>query len=152
MIARSSRHTRRSKPSTKRAIVSNIDDELFAGTAKRLEVPFDWVITAQQARAYKPSANTFEYALKEIGRPRDEILHVAQSLYHDIMPARSLGLATVWVNRRAGKEGSGATLAKRSAGPTAVDSPNTGHSLAATAQPDLEVPDLSTLVNLIEQS
>jgi 2-haloacid dehalogenase len=142
---------RRLRNRFKLAIVSNIDDELFAGTAKRLEVPFDWVITAQQARAYKPSEKTFEYALRKIGRPRDEILHVAQSLYHDIVPARSQGLATVWVNRRAGKKGSGATLAKRSAGLTAVDSPNIGHSVAATAQPDLEVPDLSTLVNLIEQ-
>lgn len=114
----------------KLAVVSNIDDELFAGSAKRLEVPFDWVVTAQQARAYKPSHRTFEYALKEIGRPREEILHVAQSLYHDIVPAHELGLATVWVNRRAGKEGSGATP-------------------VSTAKPDLEVPNLTTLVDLI---
>ncbi len=115
----------------KLAIVSNIDDELFADTARRLEIPFDWIITAQQARAYKPSPRMFEYALREIGRPREEIIHVAQSIYHDIVPARALGLATVWVNRRAGREGYGATP-------------------AAAATPDLEIPDLATLVKLID--
>jgi 2-haloacid dehalogenase len=109
------------------AIVSNIDDELFAATAVHLEVPFDAVITAQQARSYKPSLNNFRMALERIGQSGEKVLHVAQSLYHDVAPAKSLGLATVWVNRRAGKAGAGATA-------------------PSAAAPDLEVPDLKTLV------
>ncbi|UCG50970.1 MAG: haloacid dehalogenase type II [Candidatus Latescibacterota bacterium] len=114
----------------KLAIISNIDDNLFSATARCLEVPFDWTITAQQARAYKPSLKTFEFALGRIGHPREQILHVAQSVYHDVVPAKAMGLATVWVNRRAGKQGSGATV-------------------SASAVPDLEVPDLESLVDVI---
>src|SRR5947207_263813 len=91
------------------AIISNIDDDLFAASAPRLRVSFDWVITAQQARSYKPSTNNFRLALERIGLPREKILHVAQSLYHDIAPAKTMGLATVWVNRRHDKPGPGAT-------------------------------------------
>ena len=109
------------------AILSNIDDDLFALSAPQLQVSFDWVITAQQAQSYKPSVHNFQLALERIGLPRDKILHVAQSLYHDIAPAKSLGLATVWVNRRHGKPGAGATP-------------------PAQAQPDWVVPDLQTLV------
>ncbi|MEJ2722103.1 MAG: haloacid dehalogenase type II, partial [bacterium] len=101
----------RLKTRYKLGVVSNVDDDLFAQTAQRLRVPFDWVITAQQAAAYKPSRDIFDYALRKIGVPREQVLHVAQSVYHDIIPARALGLHTVWVNRRAGKPGSGATLA-----------------------------------------
>lgn len=114
----------------KLAIISNVDDKLFSATARRLVVPFDWVVTAQQAKAYKPSFKTFEFALGRIGLPREQILHIAQSVYHDIVPAKAVGLATVWVNRRAGKEGSGATV-------------------AASAVPDMEVPDLESLVDMI---
>jgi 2-haloacid dehalogenase len=108
------------------AIVSNIDDELFAFSARRLQVQFDWIITAQQAKSYKPSLNNFRLAFERIGVPQQRILHVAQSLFHDIGPANALGLSTVWVNRRQNKEGSGATP-------------------SAQARPDLEVPDLRTL-------
>jgi 2-haloacid dehalogenase len=108
------------------AIISNIDDDLFASSARRLQVQFDWIITAQQARSYKPSPNNFRLALARIGVPPARILHVAQSRFHDIAPASRLGLATVWVNRRHGKAGAGATP-------------------AAQATPDLEVPDLQTL-------
>lgn len=90
-------------------IISNIDDDLFAGSAKLLGVDFDWVITAQQARSYKPSRNNFEVALRRIGLPRERVCHVAQSLYHDIRTARELGLASVWINRRHGRNGTGAT-------------------------------------------
>jgi len=112
----------------KLAIVSNTDDDLFAQTARLLEVPFDWVITAQQAGSYKPSHNNFRLALERIARPADEVLHCAQSIYHDVVPARELGLATVWVNRR-GAKGGGATK-------------------AALGQPDVEVPDLKTLAEM----
>lgn len=108
------------------AIVSNIDDDLFAHSAQRLQVRFDWIITAQQAKSYKPSLNNFRLAFDRIGVPQNRILHVAQSLFHDIAPANALGLSTVWVNRRHEKEGSGATP-------------------LADAHPDLEVPDLHTL-------
>jgi 2-haloacid dehalogenase len=114
----------------KLAIVSNIDDDLFAYSAQRLQVKFDWIITAQQAKSYKPSLANFQLAFRRIGLPQKQILHVAQSLYHDIVPANALGLSTVWVNRRHNKEGTGAT-------------PSAG------AKPDVEVPDLQTLVDLI---
>nr|MDP9263724.1 HAD-IA family hydrolase [Acidobacteriota bacterium] len=119
---------KRLKSRFKLAIVSNTDDDLFAHTARLLEVPFDWVITAQQARSYKPSHRNFQLALERIALPPDQVLHCAQSVYHDIVPARALGLATVWVNRR-GAKGGGATK-------------------AAQGQPDLEVPDLKTLAEM----
>lgn len=110
----------------KLAIISNIDDDLIAFSAQRLQVPFDWIITAQQAKSYKPSLNNFHLALRRIGMPTDKILHVACSLFHDIGPAKGLGLSTVWVNRRHNQEGFGALP-------------------PAQAQPDFEVPDLQTL-------
>ena len=91
---------------------------------------FDWVVTAEQARSYKPALNNFRVALDTISAAPERVLHVAQSLHHDIVPAKSLGLSTVWVNRRKGKEGFGATP-------------------QASSHPDLEVPDLKTLVSLI---
>ena len=112
------------------AIISNIDDDLFGYSAPKLTVDFDEVVTAQQVGAYKPSPENFSVAFRRLGYGPDRILHVAQSLYHDIAPARQLGLSCVWVNRRAGKVGSGATA------PT-------------TAEPDLEVPDLNTLTELM---
>lgn len=115
------------KKKYKLAIISNTDDDLFADTAKHLQVEFDWVITAQQLQSYKPSIHNFESAIQILGIPPDRLLHVAQSIYHDIVPAKKMGLSTVWVNRRQGQAGSGATL-------------------PASGQPDLEVPDLKTLV------
>jgi len=118
------------KTKYKLAIISNIDDDLFAFSAARLQVEFDWVITARQVTSYKPSLNNFRVAFDRIGLPRAKILHVAQSLFHDIAPATGLGLSTVWVNRRHGKAGAGATP-------------------PAQARPDLEVPDLQSLVRSI---
>jgi len=118
------------KKKYKLAIISNIDDDLFTFSAQRLSVQFDWIITAQQAKSYKPSLNNFHLAMERIGLPQDKVLHVAQSLYHDIVPAKTLGLSTVWVNRRHNKKGWGATP-------------------AAKAQPDLELPDLQTLAQKI---
>jgi 2-haloacid dehalogenase len=119
----------RLKQRYKLAVISNTDDDLFAETAKTLQVPFDWVITAQQAKSYKPSRNNFQKALEKIGLPKEKMLHVAQSLFHDIVPTRELGWANVWVNRRSGKKGQGATV-------------------TAEITPDLEVPDLKTLAEL----
>ncbi len=110
-------------------IISNVDDDLFARTASALEVPFDYVITAQQARSYKPSPNNFQIAERRMGIPRSAWLHVAQSLFHDHVPARQLGLASVWVNRPRRVQGHGAVP-------------------PADAQPALTVPDLKTLADL----
>jgi len=87
----------------KLAILSNIDDDLFAYSAQTLEVPFDCVITAQQVGSYKPTLRNFETLLDRLAIPRDRLLHVAESLYHDVVPAHSLAIPTVWVNRRQGK-------------------------------------------------
>ncbi len=111
------------------AILSNIDDDLFASTHPKLEVEFDEVITAQQARAYKPSLKLFELALSRIHEPAHRVLHVGQSIYHDVIPAQSLGLATVWVNRPSAR-------------------PNVGAVKAAEASPDLTVTSLAELAEL----
>ncbi|HEX4424322.1 MAG TPA: HAD-IA family hydrolase, partial [Terriglobales bacterium] len=109
-------------------IISNVDDDLFASTAKKLEVKFDHVITAQQARAYKPSLKIFKLAQERIGVAPEQWLHVAQSVFHDIVPGKSLGITTVWVNRASSRPGAGAAK-------------------SASANPDLEVPDLQTLAD-----
>jgi 2-haloacid dehalogenase len=93
----------------KLAVISNIDDDLFAETRKHLQVVFDGVITAEQARSYKPSVNNFHVALRKLGISPDRLLHAAQSVYHDVVPARSLGSSSRnWrgqnVNRRCGRK------------------------------------------------
>jgi 2-haloacid dehalogenase len=90
------------------AIVSNVDDDLFAATQPKLGVEFNEVITAQQAQAYKPSLKIFELALSRINAPAHRVLHVGQSIFHDVVPAQALGLATVWVNRPSARPGVGA--------------------------------------------
>jgi 2-haloacid dehalogenase len=108
------------------AILSNVDDDLFAHTRPQLEIDFDEVITAQQAQAYKPSLKIFELALSRIHAPAHRVLHVGQSIYHDVIPAQSLGLATVWVNRPSARPGVGAVK-------------------SAAATPDLTVTSLAEL-------
>lgn len=108
-------------------VITNCDDDLFAASNQKLGVEFDFIVTAEQARAYKPNRRPFELAFERIGGDRTKLLHVAQSMFHDHEPAKSLGLTTVWINRRHGKPGLGATP-------------------AASALPDLEVPDLRQLV------
>src|SRR6476469_4215820 len=90
-------------------IISNVDDDLFAETRKKLApVEFDFVVTAQQMRSYKPSHRNFEEAIRRSGLSKDQILHAGQSLYHDIAPANALGIQNVWVNRPSIRPGSGA--------------------------------------------
>lgn len=110
------------------SVISNVDDDLFAGTQPQLGVNFDQIITAQQAGAYKPSIEIFELALTRISVPADRILHVGQSIYHDVLPAQSLGLATVWVNRPSPRTGVGAVK-------------------AAQGHPDLQVSSLAELAS-----
>lgn len=111
-------------------ILSNIDDAMFTQSNELLQVEFDAVITAQQVGSYKPSRQNFRVLLERLGVPRSQILHVAQSLYHDHAPAKELGFTTVWVNR-------------------ASVLPGTGVSLPTEVTPDLEVPDMQSLVALM---
>ncbi len=110
----------------KLVVISNIDNDLFAETRKHLHVEFDGVITAEQARSYKPSLNNFQMALRTLALSPDRLLHAGQSIYHDVVPAQSLGISTVWVNRKSARPGIGAVR-------------------ASAGRPDLEVPDLASL-------
>lgn len=108
------------------AVITNCDNDLFDFSDERLGRPFSWRITAQQVGSYKPARRNFEFALQRIGLPPERVVHVAQSLYHDHVPAQSMGLRTVWVNRRHDRAGFGATP-------------------RASARPNLTVPDMATL-------
>jgi 2-haloacid dehalogenase len=110
-------------------ILSNIDEDLFASTEKALGIEFDEVITAERAGSYKPSLRNFELALELLRVPKQQVLHVAQSLFHDHAPAKRLGFTTVWVNR-----------------PSRC--PGIGVAPPSQASPDLEVPDLGSLAEL----
>jgi 2-haloacid dehalogenase len=90
-------------------VITNCDDDLFAASNRRLGIAFDWIVTAEQVGSYKPDERNFHVAFERLGLPRERILHVAQSLFHDHVTAKRLGLTTVWINRRHGRPGSGAT-------------------------------------------
>lgn len=95
-------------------ILSNVDRDSFAASSRRLGVRFTSVLTAQDIGSYKPSARNFDALLAEAGRlgvPEGGLLHVAQSLFHDHVPAKKAGLPTVWINRRHDQPGWGATPA-----------------------------------------
>ena len=112
-------------------IISNVDDDLFAETRKKLApVEFDFVVTAQQMQSYKPAQRNFEEAIRRSGLSKDQILHAGQSLYHDIAPANALGIRNVWVNRPSIRPGSGAAK-------------------PGTAKPDYEVRTLGMLSALL---
>lgn len=96
-------------------ILSNIDRASFAHSEKKLGVKFDAIYTAQDIGSYKPDPRNFEYLLEHLradfkARP-DQLLHVAQSLFHDHEPAKKKNLHTCWIDRRANKKGVGATVA-----------------------------------------
>ena len=110
-------------------VITNCDDDLFAASNRRLGGTFDWVVTAQQVGSYKPDPRNFELALARIDVPRERIIHVAQSLFHDHVTARSFGLATAWIDRRRGKAGFGATP-------------------PADATPDVVAPDMRSFADL----
>ena len=111
----------------KLAIISNVDDDLFDGSARALGVEFDAVITSQQANAYKPNSRSFELAEAAMGVGKERWLHVGESLYHDIEPANRLGIRSVWVSR-----------ADRGGGTRPTD-----------AKPDLTVADLAALAEIM---
>ncbi len=106
-------------------VITNCDDDLFAASNRRLGVTFAPIVTAEQARGYKPRTANFELAFERIDVPRERILHVAQSLFHDHVPAKALGMTTVWIDRRRDRPGSGATP-------------------PAAATPDLAFPDMAS--------
>ena len=114
----------------KLTIISNVDDDLFAGTAANLGIAFDAVITSQQVRSYKPDLRNFSAAAERMSVEKEKWLHVGESLFHDIGPANLLGIESVWVNR-----------------------PDRGGGSRRTdAVPSLEVPDLATLAGMMGQA
>jgi 2-haloacid dehalogenase len=107
----------------KLVILSNVDRASFATSNKKLGVTFDAVYTAEDIGSYKPDPRNFAYLIEhveaDLGIRKSEILHTAQSLHHDHVPAERAGLARAWIDRRFGREGSGATV--RPANPPKVD-------------------------------
>ncbi|WPB58930.1 haloacid dehalogenase type II [Xylophilus sp. GOD-11R] len=95
-------------------ILSNVDRLSFRASNQRLQVTFDAIYPAQDIGSYKPSLNNFEYMLQHLqsdfGLGAKEVLHTAQSLFHDHAPANSMGLASAWIDRRHATEGWGATM------------------------------------------
>jgi 2-haloacid dehalogenase len=94
-------------------VLSNVDGQSFAASNRKLGVSFDAIYTAEDIGSYKPDPFNFRFLLARLGQDlgiaKADLLHVAQSLYHDHVPAEQMGLASVWINRRFGKEGQGAT-------------------------------------------
>lgn len=94
-------------------ILSNVDRASFVGSNRRLSVEFDYIFTAEDIGSYKPALRNFEYMLDRLsqdGIAKGDLLHVAQSLFHDHVPANRLSIASAWIDRRHDKLGSGATL------------------------------------------
>ncbi|MBD3299268.1 MAG: haloacid dehalogenase type II [candidate division Zixibacteria bacterium] len=118
-------------------ILSNVDHQSFAGSQRQLQADFAAVVTAEDVGAYKPDHRMFERLFEvsgELGIERDRLVHVAQSLYHDHAPAKELGMKTVWVDRRSGKSGSGAT-----------------RSVASSVTPDVTVTSLAELADYVDE-
>jgi 2-haloalkanoic acid dehalogenase type II len=95
------------------AILSNVDNASFAHSNQKLGVSFDAVFTAQDIGSYKPSSRNFDYMLEKLatrGFGKRDILHTAESLFHDHVPANRHGLASCWIHRRHGQQGFGATM------------------------------------------
>jgi 2-haloalkanoic acid dehalogenase type II len=122
----------------KLVILSNVDRASFACSNEKLGVAFDRIITAQDVGSYKPSLRNFEHALDDLqrtfGTGKTDILHTAQSIFHDVVPARTVGLATMWINRRRTVGGWGATPAPQAPG--------------ALTTPDMEVGSMAEFVAL----
>ncbi len=98
----------------KLVILSNVDNQSFSFSNEKLKLDFDAVYTAEDVGSYKPSGRNFEYMLGKLstlGIERHEILHTAESMFHDHGPANAYGLASCWIYRRHDREGFGATMA-----------------------------------------
>ncbi len=85
----------------KRYILSNVDNDLLEGTLKGNRLEVDGFVTAEEVGSYKPDTGHWREFFRRTGAEKDEVLHVAGSVFHDIIPAAGLGLATAWVNRYA---------------------------------------------------
>ena len=97
----------------KLVILSNVDNQSFAASNKRLQVTFDAVYTAEDIGSYKPDPRNFDYMLTNLatlGVGRENILHTAESMFHDHAPANQIGLASAWIHRRPADQGFGATM------------------------------------------
>jgi 2-haloacid dehalogenase len=97
----------------KLVILSNVDNENFSFSNKKLGVDFDAIYTAEDIGSYKPSLSNFEYMLARLaerGIAKDTILHTAESMFHDHKPANEIGLKSCWIYRRYADEGFGATM------------------------------------------
>jgi 2-haloacid dehalogenase len=97
----------------KLVILSNVDNETFQASNRKLQVEFDAIYTAEDIGSYKPSAQNFEYMIEKlegIGVRRDKILHTAESMFHDHKPANDHGLKSCWIYRRHAQTGFGATM------------------------------------------
>ena len=114
------------------AVLSNVDRDLFEDTAPKLGVELDELVTADFCRSYKPDPRHFRVGLALLDLPPSKVLHVAESRVHDVVPARAMGMTTVWVNRR-GLRGPGA-------------SGGGGGGGGGEGGPDVEVRDLAGLV------
>jgi len=113
-------------------ILSNVDRASFAESNKKLQVTFDKIVTAEDVGSYKPNPGNFRRLLAEvekIGVRKEQVLHTAQSLFHDVAPAKAIGLKTCWINRRKGRPGGGATVLPE-----------------GDATPDIEFPSMAALV------
>jgi 2-haloalkanoic acid dehalogenase type II len=94
-------------------ILSNVDRTSFARSNERLGVAFDDIFTAEEIGSYKPDPRNFRFLLDRLaerGVAKGQLLHVAQSLFHDHVPANRFQIASAWIDRRAGKDGGGATV------------------------------------------
>lgn len=97
----------------KLVILSNVDNTSFAGSNEKLQVDFDAIYTAEDVGSYKPSDRNFEYMLEKLsvlGIEKQDILHTAESMFHDHVPGKRHGLASCWIYRRHNKSGFGATM------------------------------------------
>jgi 2-haloacid dehalogenase len=118
-------------------VLSNVDKASFRRSAERMGVTFHRALTAEEIGSYKPSLRNFEYALAELGKEgygKDDILHVAQSLFHDHVPAAQIGLTSVWINRQGARPGG---LTPRPEG---------------EARPAMEFPDLASFAEAHRQA
>lgn len=100
------------------AILTNCDEDLFAETQRAFPLPFDLVVTAERVRDYKPSSSHFRYFARSSGVGPGDWVHVANSWFHDIVPARDLGIPRVWLDRDdTGHDPADASVRVRAAGP-----------------------------------
>lgn len=118
---------RKIKEKYKLAILSNIDEDLIKHSIKLIGVEFDGVITAEQVKSYKPSHGHWKRMMDVLKIPKENVLHVAASYVHDIVPAKELGFHAVWINRK-------------------NERPKAG------IKPDYEFIDLRPLISLLENA